>query len=216
MFNPVAGKHTLQVTRQQFTFAAGGLFLANVVLALTQNSQPFFTLGTQWDGWIILAILAVGPSLVGFGLYTMSLRYLQASTAGLIASLEPALTAILLCAKRLSPGLSATWLVGAHCGLGAVLALPYLLATTTIVVATNELLHLALASFCAGFVPTAFFYWALARVPAQHAAVLTYLEPVVSATLAALVLGEGMGAQGLLGSASVLAAGVAVVWRRGG
>ena len=44
---------------------------------------------------MILAILAVGPSLAGFGLYTMSLRYLQASTAGLIASLEPALTAIM-------------------------------------------------------------------------------------------------------------------------
>lgn len=83
------------VTAYGFTFAAGGLFLANVVLALTQNSQPFFTLGTQWSGWIILAILAVGPSLAGFGLYTMSLRYLQASTAGLIASLEPALTAIM-------------------------------------------------------------------------------------------------------------------------
>ena len=83
------------VTAYGFTFAAGGLFLANLVLALTQNSQPFFTLGTQWDGWIILAILAVGPSLAGFGLYTMSLRHLQASTAGLIASLEPALTAIM-------------------------------------------------------------------------------------------------------------------------
>lgn len=125
-----------------------------------------------------------------------------------------AYAAILLCAKRLSPGLSATWLVGAHCGLGAVLGLPYLLATTTIVATTNELLHLALASLCAGFIPTTFFYWALARVPAQHAAVLTYLEPVVSAALAALVLGERMGAQGVLGAACVLAAGVMVVWRR--
>ncbi len=32
---------------------------------------------------------------MGFGLYTLSLRYLQAGTAGLIASPEPALTALI-------------------------------------------------------------------------------------------------------------------------
>jgi len=40
-------------------------------------------------------MLAVGPSLVGFSLYTLSLRYLQASVASLIATLEPALTAVM-------------------------------------------------------------------------------------------------------------------------
>ncbi len=33
--------------------------------------------------------------MAGFGLYTLSLRYLQVSVAGLIASLEPVLTAIM-------------------------------------------------------------------------------------------------------------------------
>ena len=90
-------------------------------------------------------------------------------------------------------------------------ALPYLLATTTIVATINELAFLGLATWVAGFVPTVLFYGALARVPAQHAAVLTYLEPVVSAVCAALFLAEALGARGLVGAACVLAAGVAVV-----
>jgi len=62
---------------------------------LTQNGETLFTLGRQWSGWAILAVLAIGPSLAGFGLYTLSLRYLQASVASLIATLEPALTAVM-------------------------------------------------------------------------------------------------------------------------
>ena len=76
------------VTAYGFLFAAGGLLL-------TQNGETLFTLGRQWSGWAILAVLAIGPSLAGFGLYTLSLRYLQASVASLIATLEPALTAVM-------------------------------------------------------------------------------------------------------------------------
>jgi len=80
------------VTAYGFLFAAGGLGLANV---LTQPPQAFFSLGRAWDGWSLLALLALVPTVAGFGLYTLSLRYLPASAAGLIASLEPALTAIM-------------------------------------------------------------------------------------------------------------------------
>jgi drug/metabolite transporter, DME family len=80
------------VTAYGFLFAAGGLALAHV---LAQPPQAFFSLGQTWDGWGILAVLALVPTVAGFGLYTLSLRYLQASVAGLIASLEPALTAIM-------------------------------------------------------------------------------------------------------------------------
>jgi len=76
------------VTAYGFLFAAGGL-------ALTQTPGALFSMGRAWDGWLILAILALGPTLAGFGMYTLSLRYLPASVAGLIASLEPALTAIM-------------------------------------------------------------------------------------------------------------------------
>jgi drug/metabolite transporter (DMT)-like permease len=80
------------VTAYGFLFAAGGLGLANL---LAQPPQAFFSLGPAWDGWGLLALLALVPTVAGFGLYTLSMRYLQASVAGLIASLEPVLTAIM-------------------------------------------------------------------------------------------------------------------------
>jgi len=45
-------------------------------------------------GWGALVLLAIGPTLGGYGLYTVSLTHLPASTASLIVTLEPALTAI--------------------------------------------------------------------------------------------------------------------------
>ncbi len=58
-------------------------------------SANLFWLGSSWAGWLILLLLAIGPTLAGFGLYTVSLGYLPASVANLIATLEPAITAVL-------------------------------------------------------------------------------------------------------------------------
>jgi drug/metabolite transporter, DME family len=69
-------------------------------------SYSLLSLGTQWNGWLILFILAVVPTLGGFGLYTASLGYLPAGTANLLATLEPVLTTILaylLLHESLSP-----------------------------------------------------------------------------------------------------------------
>ena len=49
-------------------------------------------------GWLaggvgVLIVLAIGPTLGGFGLYTISLTYLPASVANLICTLEPVMTA---------------------------------------------------------------------------------------------------------------------------
>jgi DME family drug/metabolite transporter len=51
-------------------------------------------LGNSFSGWGILFFLGVAPTLGGFGLYTLSLRYLSPTTSNLIATLEPAFTAI--------------------------------------------------------------------------------------------------------------------------
>lgn len=51
-------------------------------------------LGDSIAGWGILFFLGVAPTLGGFGLYTLSIRYLSPTTANLIATLEPAFTAI--------------------------------------------------------------------------------------------------------------------------
>ena len=51
-------------------------------------------LGNSTIAWGILFFLGIAPTLGGFGFYTLSLRYLAPTVANLIATLEPALTAI--------------------------------------------------------------------------------------------------------------------------
>lgn len=100
----LAGRWSSARFPSSWTVTAYGFLFAAVALSLTQRPDTAFSMGAAWDGWAILAVLAIGPSLIGFGLYTMSLRYLPASVASLIASLEPVLTAvmaILLLGERL-------------------------------------------------------------------------------------------------------------------
>jgi len=93
-FYSLAGCWSAQRFASSWTVTAYGFLFASFGLALTQTPEVLFTM-TEWDGWLILIILAIGPSLAGFGLYTLSLRYLPASLASLIAALEPAFTAVM-------------------------------------------------------------------------------------------------------------------------
>ncbi len=52
-----------------------------------------FALGDAWAGWGVLVLLAVGPTVAGFGLYNVSLTYLPSGIVNLIATLEPPFTA---------------------------------------------------------------------------------------------------------------------------
>ena len=58
-------------------------------------SRDLFWLGNAYQGWLVLILLAVGPTVGGYGLYTVSLNYLPASVANIIATLEPVFTAAL-------------------------------------------------------------------------------------------------------------------------
>jgi len=81
-----------------FSFATVFLLGFNLISSLAMGSQPakdLFWLGTSTLGWAVLILLAIGPTIGGFGLYTLSLGYLPASIANLIATLEPVLTALL-------------------------------------------------------------------------------------------------------------------------
>ena len=81
-----------------FAFATIFLFAYNILpLNLPDGlaSSNLFWLGDQWAAWGILILLAIGPTLGGYGLYTVSLAYLPASVANLIATLEPVMTAML-------------------------------------------------------------------------------------------------------------------------
>ena len=73
------------------------LLLFNLSFNALSGRTPFadlLWLGNSVSGWGILFFLGVAPTLGGFGLYTLSLRYLSPTVANLIATLEPALTAI--------------------------------------------------------------------------------------------------------------------------
>lgn len=74
-----------------YAFFFGMLFL----LPLQIYAGNVLGLGTQWAGWAILFFLALGPTLVGFGLYTVGLSQIPASVVTLIATLEPVFSIIL-------------------------------------------------------------------------------------------------------------------------
>ncbi len=81
-----------------FTFAALFLLAFNGIFALLPGGSQFtgnlLWLGSSMTGWGVLIFLAIGPTIGGYGLYTVSLTHLPASVANLIATLEPALTAV--------------------------------------------------------------------------------------------------------------------------
>jgi len=80
-------------TLYSFGFAAAFLLLVQRPETILWLSR--FPGNEALLGWGILVLLAAGPTLSGYGLYTVSLTYLPAATASLITTLEPALTAVL-------------------------------------------------------------------------------------------------------------------------
>jgi drug/metabolite transporter (DMT)-like permease len=81
-----------------FGSAAGFLLVYNLVASLIAGQNPWFDLlwlGNSSSGWGVLILLALGPTIAGYGLYTNSLNYLPTNVANLIATLEPVQTTIL-------------------------------------------------------------------------------------------------------------------------
>jgi drug/metabolite transporter (DMT)-like permease len=70
-----------------------------------QGLEHFLALGNDLTGWGILLVLAAVPTVLGYGLYNVSLTYLPSSTVNLIATCEPVLTvvtAFLLLGERMT------------------------------------------------------------------------------------------------------------------
>jgi len=108
-----------------FSFAALFLFFINLGADLLRGMGPgseLLWLGDAYMGWIVLVILGVGPTIGGFGLYSLSLDYLKPTVANLIATLEPVLTfmmAFFLLGEQLNPG----QIVGGVLIIGSVILL---------------------------------------------------------------------------------------------
>jgi DME family drug/metabolite transporter len=80
-----------------YSFAFGALFtLLFNLISMALNAEPISAIVPTLpvDGWFVLIILSFIPTVLGFGLYNTSMSYLPASTASLLATSEPALTAV--------------------------------------------------------------------------------------------------------------------------
>jgi len=79
-----------------FTFGSIFMMLFNLFPVLPGAAGSFKALSPSLpiNGWLILGILSFVPTLLGFGLYNTSMHYLPASITNLIATLEPAMTAV--------------------------------------------------------------------------------------------------------------------------
>ncbi|HCC78651.1 MAG TPA: EamA family transporter [Anaerolineae bacterium] len=110
-----------------FFFAAIFLLIANLSMGsllpgAAATPSDMLWLGNRTAGWIILFLLAAGPTLAGFGLYNVSLVDLPSSVANLVVTLEPVFTAVIayiLLHERLNP----TQIVGGLLILGGVIFL---------------------------------------------------------------------------------------------
>jgi drug/metabolite transporter (DMT)-like permease len=110
------------LTAYTFVIAAAVLLpIAWAVLPASGPARSLVSLGPAWRGWLLLLLL-VGPTLGGYGLYTVSLGYLPAATANIIASLEPILTAI-WASSLLGEALGAPELLGGALIVGSVVFL---------------------------------------------------------------------------------------------
>lgn len=121
------------VTFYAFGFAALFLLLYRVLSAVVVNSSLagaaesalglallFPSVELQW--WLLLALMALGPTLGGFALYTMGLSHVPASVASLIGMLEPVLS-IILAFFIFGESLNPIQVIGATLILASVLVL---------------------------------------------------------------------------------------------
>jgi drug/metabolite transporter (DMT)-like permease len=83
-----------------YIFGFGSLFLllfnllpGGLIPGAAQTPGELLWLGKETGGWIILIVLAAGPTLTGYGTYNLSLSYLPSSVVNLIATTEPPFTA---------------------------------------------------------------------------------------------------------------------------
>jgi drug/metabolite transporter (DMT)-like permease len=114
-------------TTLTYAFGIATLFLLayNLVPSLARGSGmvgDLAWLGSNLPAWGLLILLGIGPTIGGYGLYTLSLAYLPMSVASLIATLEPAFTT-LLAYLLLNEQMSLPQVIGSAVILGSVLLL---------------------------------------------------------------------------------------------
>ncbi len=97
------GKESARRGMSAWTVLTYTFGIAAVILFVSSKTLPSFLGGVpagesllpvlERAGWAALILLAVGPTIGGYGLYTLSMSYLPASVVNLLATLEPSFTA---------------------------------------------------------------------------------------------------------------------------
>jgi drug/metabolite transporter (DMT)-like permease len=118
-------------------------------------------------------------------------------------------------AKRLVQGVPATVYMLFEYGVASLLLLPFVL-TSPPPSGTQEWVSLALLGVVNTALTGFLFLSALRTIRADHAAILTYAEPVSAVVFASLLLDEPLTLATILGGAAVIAGGIAVARTRGG
>ena len=94
-------------------------------------------------------------------------------------------------------------------GAAAIAVLPYWLINedfSSIVISTEPVLLLLTAAVICTALPYSLYFSAIQKVPAQTAAILSYIDPVVAVLISALLLKEGMSLLTLTGVVLVMGA----------
>jgi len=110
-----------------FSFAAIFLLITNLVFGTSlpgaaAHPSDMLWLGNQTAGWAILFLLAIGPTLAGYGLYNVSLVDLPSSVANLVVTIEPVFTTA-IAFFLLNERLNFTQIMGSLLILGGVIFL---------------------------------------------------------------------------------------------
>jgi drug/metabolite transporter (DMT)-like permease len=123
----------------------------------------------------------------------------------------------LLLSKRLLADFSGAEILVWHCAVSALLLGGLALMPAGVPGSAGGLPSLAslfgrplLGAILLGVVGAQVFYVGLRRVPAQQAAVLAYLEPLVAAAVGVLAWGERLGPSGIAGGLLICACGLLV------
>jgi drug/metabolite transporter, DME family len=89
-------------TSLTYTMLFGSLVLLGMLLATGMTTSgaaiegsPYMGVGDSWAAWLVLAVLALGPTLGGYALFTMALRSIPGKVASLIAVIEAPASALL-------------------------------------------------------------------------------------------------------------------------
>ncbi len=125
----LVGKETARLninswTAMLYSFGFGTIFILifNLFPSIpgAAGSFPALLPNLPLDGWLCLVFLAFIPTIFGFGLYNMSMYYIPASIANILAMTEPVMTSI-EAYFLLHQGMSVIQIIGSAIILSAVL-----------------------------------------------------------------------------------------------